>query len=242
MVTLMTDIIVDNTQSSNHDHAPKVIQGKRKRSIAEQVAYQLSNLIEARAYLPGERLREQEIAERFQVSRGPVREALRILEAKSLVHIEAMRGATVSRLSDQEAREAVEISAVLFGLAARRAVGAVDGALMADMLKELAILDAMVEGDTLSKDFFAQTLKIGSLVLSASKSEKLRQMVIEVRLGAPSVYGPLGFVAPSGRALAAGKWHGLILALRDGEGDAAERFAREVHDDALKAVIDILGA
>jgi DNA-binding GntR family transcriptional regulator len=78
-----------------------MVQGKRKRSIAEQVAHQLSDLIEARAYLPGERLREQEIGERFQVSRGPVREALRILEAKSLVHIEARRGATVSHLWQQ---------------------------------------------------------------------------------------------------------------------------------------------
>jgi DNA-binding GntR family transcriptional regulator len=238
----MTDIIVDNTQSSSLVASPLMLQGKRKRSIAEQVAHQLSSLIEARAYLPGERLREQEIAERFQVSRGPVREALRILEAKSLVHIEAMRGATVSRLSDQEAREAVEISAVLFGLAARRASGAVEPDQISEMLEELTKLDDMVEGETLSKDFFSQTLKIGSLVLSASKSEKLRQMVMEVRLGAPNVYGPLGFVAPSGRALAAGKWRGLILALRDGQGEAAERFAREVHDDALKAVIDILGA
>lgn len=238
----MTDIIVDNVQPTSPSLSSTLTPSKRKASIAEQVARALTDLIETRVYLPGDRLREQEIAERFQVSRGPVREALRILEAKSLVHIEAMRGATVSRLTDQEAREAVEISAVLFGLAARLAAGKIAQSQLDRMTAELEILDSMVETEALSKDFFAQTLKLGALALEGSGSLKLRQMIMEVRLGAPNVYGTLGFVTPAGRALAAGKWHGLVLALRDGQSDTAERLAREVHEDALKAVIGILGS
>jgi DNA-binding GntR family transcriptional regulator len=241
MLHLMTDIIVDNIQSTN-DHGEGQLTGqKRKVSIAEQVAEGLSCLIESRVYLPGDRLREQEIAERFQVSRGPVREALRILQAKSLVHIEAMRGATVSRLSDQEAREAVEISAVLFGLAARRAAGKLSPDCLVNIMKEYDLLAQMVDSDASSKDFFAQTLKIGRLIVEGEGSSRLRQMILEVRLGAPNVYGALGFVTPSGRALAAGKWRSLLLALRDGQSNIAERFAKEVHDDALQAVLSVLG-
>lgn len=51
---------------------------------------------------PGERLRQEEIAERLGGSRLPVREALRILEAEGLVEIEANRGARVPRLDREE--------------------------------------------------------------------------------------------------------------------------------------------
>jgi DNA-binding GntR family transcriptional regulator len=241
MLISMTDIIVDNIQSKIDLGDVQSTKRKRKVSVAEQVAEGLSALIEGRVYLPGDRLREQEIAERFQVSRGPVREALRILEAKSLVHIEAMRGATVSRLSDQEAREAVEISAVLFGLAARRAAGRLSPDNFAEIMREYDLLAQMVDTEATSKDFFAQTLKMGRLIVEGEGSKRLRQMILEVRLGAPNVYGSLGFVTPSGRALAAGKWRSLLLALRDGQSDVAERFAKEVHDDALKAVMSVLG-
>ena len=79
----------------------------RRRVSAEQIALDVVTLIGSRGFQPGDRLREQELADRFNVSRGPVREALRILEARSIVHIEPMRGATITRLKDDEVLDAV---------------------------------------------------------------------------------------------------------------------------------------
>jgi DNA-binding GntR family transcriptional regulator len=49
--------------------------------------------------LPGDRIRQEDIAERFGASRLPVREALRMLEAEGLTEHEPHKGARVPRLS-----------------------------------------------------------------------------------------------------------------------------------------------
>jgi DNA-binding GntR family transcriptional regulator len=51
---------------------------------------------------PGDRIRQEEVAERFGASRLPVREALRMLEAEGLTELEPHKGARVPRLTQHE--------------------------------------------------------------------------------------------------------------------------------------------
>lgn len=88
---------------------------------ATELTRELSRLIDQRELRPGDRLKELDLVERFGASRSPVREALRVLEAKGLVVIEANRGATVARLDDSDLEEVLEMRGVMFRLAARRA-------------------------------------------------------------------------------------------------------------------------
>src|SRR3954464_7514575 len=69
----------------------------------------------------GERLKEDELARRLDVSRTPVREALRRLEAEGLVVVEPQRGATVRSYAPEELDDMYRLRAVLEGYAARRA-------------------------------------------------------------------------------------------------------------------------
>jgi DNA-binding GntR family transcriptional regulator len=55
---------------------------------------------------PGERIVQEDLAERFGASRQPVRDALRLLEGDGLVTLKANSGAWVSKLSEQECDEA----------------------------------------------------------------------------------------------------------------------------------------
>jgi DNA-binding GntR family transcriptional regulator len=55
---------------------------------------------------PGERIVQEDIAERFGASRQPVRDALRLLEGDGLVTLKANSGAWVSKLSESECDEA----------------------------------------------------------------------------------------------------------------------------------------
>ena len=71
----------------------------------------------------GSRLRQEALAEEFGVSRTPVREALRKLEATGLVELLPNRGAVVRGPSAREIREAYEVRAELEGLAAELAAG-----------------------------------------------------------------------------------------------------------------------
>ena len=71
----------------------------------------------------GTRLRQEALAEEFGVSRTPVREALRKLQATGLVELLPNRGAIVRGPSAREIREAYEVRAELEGLAAELAAG-----------------------------------------------------------------------------------------------------------------------
>jgi DNA-binding GntR family transcriptional regulator len=213
----------------------------KKRVSAEDIVLRVVEMIEARDLQPGDRLREQELADRFKVSRGPVREALRMLEAKSIVHIEPMRGATIARLSDQEAREAVDISAVLFGHAARRACANRTEKHLEVLRARHAALETMRDASAPPKEFFQQTLRLGYGVLRASGSDRLSRLVEDVRYGAPTYFGPLGFSSEALRREAVETWHRLVEAIDKGDGDLAEAMGRKVHDDAMRAALQVVG-
>ena len=64
-------------------------------------------------YRPGDRLREEEVAERLSLSRTPVREALRRLEAEGIVEHRPRLGAVIRQLGHAEVVELYEMRAVL---------------------------------------------------------------------------------------------------------------------------------
>lgn len=72
-------------------------------------------------HAPGARLVEDRLAEDLGVSRNPVREALRVLQAEGFVEMIPRRGAVVSMLSVREVEEIFEVRSALDGLAARLA-------------------------------------------------------------------------------------------------------------------------
>lgn len=65
----------------------RLVAEARPLSVSEQIAERLSQAILAGEFQPGERISEQSIADLNQVSRGPVREALRLLEGEGVIEI-----------------------------------------------------------------------------------------------------------------------------------------------------------
>ena len=90
-------------------------------SLHGRVVDELRRLIVQRRFRPGERLVEERLAEELGVSRNPVREAIRMLAAEGLVEVNANRGASVASMTAQEARETIELRALLEGHNARLA-------------------------------------------------------------------------------------------------------------------------
>ncbi len=81
----------------------------------------LMQAIETGLYQPGDRLREVEIAERLSLSRTPIREALRRLEAEKIVEHRPRVGAVIRRLEQTEVVELYEMRLVLERTAAEMA-------------------------------------------------------------------------------------------------------------------------
>jgi DNA-binding GntR family transcriptional regulator len=90
-------------------------------SLGEAVYKELRRQISQGDLLPGERLREVEIASSFGVSRTPVREALKQLRSDGLLDYLGSRGATIAELTPQQAIELYTLREVLEGAAARLA-------------------------------------------------------------------------------------------------------------------------
>ena len=67
--------------------------------------------------LPGERLMENQLAEKLGVSRTPVREALRMLELENLVELVPRKGAQVLDMSEKDIVNILEVRSALEGLA-----------------------------------------------------------------------------------------------------------------------------
>lgn len=84
-----------------------------RKSLVGAVTEKLRDKILRGEIKEGEQLRQHEIAASFQVSRIPVREALRELQAEGLITIVTHRGAVVSALSPEEIEELFEIRALL---------------------------------------------------------------------------------------------------------------------------------
>jgi DNA-binding GntR family transcriptional regulator len=91
------------------------------RSLQELVEHRLRGGIIQGEFLPGTPLLERELSERYGVSRGPLREALRALQAQGLVVHNRNKGVRVAQLSLKEMTEIYEMRVALEGLASRKA-------------------------------------------------------------------------------------------------------------------------
>lgn len=108
-----------------------------RRLLPERLAAALRKAIVEGSIAPGTRLVEKELAERFNVSRVPLREAFRVLEGEGLVNIHPHRGALISKLSDVEMVE-------LFGVRAIFEAHAAEAVAAARPLAEIEQLSGMV--------------------------------------------------------------------------------------------------
>ena len=93
--------------------------GKETRLSSDSLIRILEDDILDSRLKPGDRLDEQSLARRFEVSRTPIREALRHLASSGLVEIRKNQGATVRRLTTSELIEMFQVMAEYEGLSAR---------------------------------------------------------------------------------------------------------------------------
>jgi DNA-binding GntR family transcriptional regulator len=94
-----------------------------RRTLAEELRLQLADEIVRGVLTPGAALDETDLAQRFRVSRTPVREAIRQLAASGLVDARAHRGAVVAQPDQARLAGMFEAMAELEGLCAGLAAG-----------------------------------------------------------------------------------------------------------------------
>lgn len=104
-----------------------------RASLAETLAVRMVEAMRAGELTPGERIIEATLAARFGVSRGPLREALKSLEAEQLVERRPGHSPRVRTVSPDEAAQMVVMRATLEGMAARLVAARCTPALLAEL-------------------------------------------------------------------------------------------------------------
>ena len=116
------------------------------RSLAEDAADRIRAQILSGGFSPGEHLVEAKIAEQLAISRGPVREAFKLLRAEGLLKEEPRRGTFVVSLTAADVREIYGLRAALEGRAARLLARGRDAATLARLRSLVDDIDTAVAG------------------------------------------------------------------------------------------------
>lgn len=103
---------------------PPQVRRADNSSVVAHIVEQLRQAIISGAVPPDSRLVELDLAQRFEVSRGPIREALRRLELLGLVTLRPNRGAVVRAISAEDVLEVYVLRAALGVVAIRQLIGA----------------------------------------------------------------------------------------------------------------------
>ena len=98
------------------------------KTIEQYVLSVLRNDILSGKYQPGDKLRQDEVAKRFEVSTTPVREAFRGLRSEGLVLIDANKGVVVKGMTVKDVAEIYELRIALEPLLAKKAVSSISPA------------------------------------------------------------------------------------------------------------------
>jgi DNA-binding GntR family transcriptional regulator len=197
--------------------------GVQRDCMRDQIRRVLVQRILEGYYKPGDRLVELQIARELKTSQGPVREALRELEALRLVESETYRGTRVRALSEREMEEAGRVRGVLEQTAALWAAPALEGK-VAPLRAELeAIREAAAGGDL---DGYARHNRaFHRLIVAAGNNAVMLRvwdsLMLEVRTR-------IGLTQLDIDMAAAAETHSPIVdALEVGDGETAGRLLRE---------------
>jgi DNA-binding GntR family transcriptional regulator len=170
--------------------------------LADEIAFRIERAIIEGAYPPGSRLPQDELCARFGVSRTPIREALRKLQARNLVVVVPNRGATVRIPTRKELMDVYDVRGELEGYAAELAAKQLSDWVVARLDAAQKLLEDAVRGlspDSPAEDdqdtMLALHLRLNQandefhgVVMEAAGNERLSQLTQDLGRMFPKDY------------------------------------------------------
>lgn len=185
---------------------------------------------------PGALILEQEWADRLQMSRTPVREAVKKLEHEHLVRRIGQRGVLVSELSVEEFLEICEIRSLLEGYAAQVAADKINLRDLDKFAEEFLALDIPTPTDEMVQRASRVDREFHQLILDAAGNQQL--ITIMSRLN--DMVNRLRFALTPTRYHESLREHRAVLdALRARDAEAA-RLAMQRHIDAVRRSLHLI--
>lgn len=208
------------------------------KTLQEIVVGRLRDWITTGVLRPGEKLSQEDLAARLGVSRMPLREAFRQLEAEGLVTMYPHKGVYVTRLSPDEIQELHMIRTVLEGLAARLAAEKMTKETLQRLEAILEQMQEVVEAGETDKLLDLDRQFHGAMY-RASKCEHLCDLIHRLRdKSDPYIKAYMTRVGRAKESLA--EHREIINACAARDSDLAEQLTKENLERTAGAVIRIL--
>jgi DNA-binding GntR family transcriptional regulator len=203
------------------------------QTLPDQIAERIFTAIANGEYGPGDRIREETLAEQFDVSRGPVREALRILEKDSVVRILPNRGAHVTQLSAQEVADIFEIRGTLSRAMIARLTAEEAARLAALIDADVRKLDTLAQDPDGSAAYFETSFRLSRVIRETCSNERLAEILASLARQTLR-YTQLGLATPARRKESARNWRTIQKALKAGNVEAAAEAVEKLIADSKR--------
>ncbi|HZH61320.1 MAG TPA: GntR family transcriptional regulator [Metabacillus sp.] len=196
-------------------------------SITSQVTNAIRKAIVSGEYEPGQKLSEVNLAEYYQVSRTPVREALKQLEREGLVDIIPRVGTCVTKPTEKELNELFKVKEVLEGLAARLVAEngrEKDIEIMKESVVEME--EAIANSD--NKQYVEANTRFHKAILEGAENSKLSFLLNLLLNQIPyNRYVYLTIEDPNRLKKSLSEHKAILAAIENGDQEQAEKTMRE---------------
>ena len=198
---------------------------ERHQTLREKILETIREAILRGQLKPGEKVAEPELAERFGISRTPIREAFRQLESEGYLTVIPRKGAVVTSLSERAVEEFYAIKSILEGYAARMAAENLTSRDIARLEAINARLGQLAdEGDV--KTFFKVHNEFHELFIKAADNEKLLELINQLMLKFNRLR--LASLSLPGRMQISVQEHKKIIeAFKNKDGELADNLVRK---------------
>lgn len=219
--------------------AREILSPTNTVQLSDAVVDRLREAILRGAFAPGDRLPEEQLAEALGVSRGPVRQALALLEREGMVIRRRNRGAIVARLSREDLNEVYSLRVVLEPVACEWAAANADE-------RDVERLRTIVDGYArLTSDLTVQRaaeadLSFHDAIYDAARHRRLLRMWADLR---PQVFvfmlGRTYVHTPEWRTLMIENHRSILDAVVDRDGARARELAKTHVQISYEHVLEV---
>lgn len=203
--------------------------------IRDKVYAYLKDAILRGEYKAGDRLVERVLAEKLNISRTPIREALFRLETQRFVRTVPRRGVVVNEIAQAEILEVFMILASLESLAARLSAQKINANVAAEIDQLLAQIDEALENGN-GEHAVEINVRYNELIGRASGNPKLHEMLVDLK-DYVRAFSNLSSSLPGRMKEALREHHDILTAVKNGEVELAESFTRVHLEKSRKAYV-----
>lgn len=213
---------------------------ERHQTLREKILETIREAILKGSLKPGEKVAEPELAERFGISRTPIREAFRQLESEGYLTVIPRKGAVVAALSERDVQEFYAIKSILEGYAASLAAEKLSD-------REIDRLEAVnhklrhlaAERDV--KAFYRVHNEFHEIFLKAADNQKLYDLIHQ--LGMKFNRLRMASLSVEGRMEISVEEHDRLLeAFRCKDSEAAEHLVKKTASIGSKVLLESMGS